>query len=401
MEVNRTSFPHHLLGMIVNISEADFVSFDLEFSGIPSRMPGRPQKRDRATLDDRYRETKAGAEKYQILQFGFTCATFDHIKNKYVLRPYNVNINPMLEEGFHFERDVSFQSGAVAFLREHGFDMNMPFTKGVSYLSRDEAARARQMAYDRIDRTNVIADIQLKDTDVDSLDFVRRAREAITNWKAGNFMGLEITSHTGLKNQPALTSISNFEKRLVHQLVRAEFPDVVAMGRADHIKIIDYDAVRESEHARRQKNRVKDQIVGQTGFRWVIEAMGNGDLDSIDPMSFAKNVDGISTAADLDHIKSKFHRALMRLKDRQGVLVGHNMFTDLVYLYHTFIGPLPDTLKEFCALTHELFPRIVDTKYLATYAGGDLNRSPPLEEIAEEYATQPLPDIGELQSLSS
>lgn len=74
-------------------------------------------------------------------------------------------------------------------------------------------------------------------------------------------------------------------------------------------------------------------------------------------------------------------------------IIGHNMFTDLVYLYHTFIGTLPDTLDGFCDAIHELFPKIIDTKYLATYDGGDLHASPTLQEIAEGVENQALPEI--------
>lgn len=393
MDVDATSYAHHLLGMLIAISEADFVSFDLELSGIPSRMPGKPRSRGRQTIEDRYLEVKAGAEKYQILQVGLTCARFDYLANKYVLRPYNINISPLLDERLDIEREVSFQTGAVEFLLKNNFQIDLPFTRGVQYLSREEANQAKQMAYDRVDKKNIVEDLQLRDTDVDSLDFVRRVREAVTKWKASNGLSLEITTHTGLKEQPIVPVISRFEKRLVHQLVRAEFPDLVSIGRSDCIKIIDYDADREAENKRRMKSRVKEQIVKQTGFRWIIEALCGGSIDSIDPMCFAKNPQGMVIAANLDAIKGRFDRARMRLKDNQAVLVGHNMFTDLVYFYRTFIGQLPETLTEFCSAIHELFPRIVDTKYLATYNGGDLNASPTLQEIAENLEAQPLPDI--------
>jgi poly(A)-specific ribonuclease len=52
-----------------------------------------------------------------------------------------------------------------------------------------------------------------------------------------------------------------------------------------------------------------------------------------------------------------------------------------------------DTLQGFNEAIHELFPKIVDTKYLATHAEGDLNASPTLQEIAEGLANQPLPSI--------
>ena len=60
------------------------------------------------------------------------------------------------------------------------------------------------------------ADLQLKETDVESLDFVRRAREAIIAWKdAVDLDMLEITTHTGLAKIPREQAITRFEKRLV------------------------------------------------------------------------------------------------------------------------------------------------------------------------------------------
>lgn len=52
-----------------------------------------------------------------------------------------------------------------------------------------------------------------------------------------------------------------------------------------------------------------------------------------------------------------------------------------------------DTLQGFNSAIHELFPKIVDTKYLATHDEGDLNASPTLQEIAEGLSNQPLPSI--------
>lgn len=386
MEVDGPSFSHHLLGLFINIAEADFVSFDLELSGIPSRLPNKkPRGAGRLTLDDRYAETREGANRYQILQVGLTCAKFDYITNQYVLRPYNINISPLLDERLDFEREISFQSGACTFLLNCGFDLGAPFARGVQYLSREEAERAKRLAWERIEKQNPIEDLQLKDTDIDSLDFMRRCREAITTWQENTSTSLEITTHTGIEDAPRTHTISRFEKRLVHQLVRAEFPEVVAVGRNDCIRILPFDPVREADNTRRIKNRVKEQIVRQTGFRWIFEALVGGEINSDLPYI-------LRSSAGIDG-KNRLDRAIARLKKRQPVLVGHNMFTDIVYLYRTFVGPLPDTLDEFCALLHVLFPKIIDTKYLATHAGGDLNASPTLEDIAKGVQAQPLPNI--------
>ena len=184
MEVDGPSFAEHLVRLLIDVSEADFVSFDLELSGIPSRLPKKtPRGPGRLTMDDRYEETREGANRYQILQIGLTCGRFDYIENKYVLRPYNINLSPLLDERLDFEREISFQSGACQFLLGCGFDLGAPFASGVQYLSREEAVRAKELAYNRIDRKNTVEDLKLKDTDTDSLDFVRRCREALTAWQ--------------------------------------------------------------------------------------------------------------------------------------------------------------------------------------------------------------------------
>ncbi|KAH9866585.1 hypothetical protein J1614_008276 [Plenodomus biglobosus] len=395
MDVDAASFPHHLLGLFIHISEADFVSFDLELSGIPSRLPDKPARGPgRYTLEERYAETKQGADRYQILQVGITCARFDYIANKYVLRPYNINLSPLLDERLDFEREISFQSGACTFLLNNGFDLGAPFASGVQYLSRQEAEHARQMAWDRLDKKNPIEDMQLKEEDVDSLDFVRRVREAITKWRATKSDCLEITTHTGLKNVPSVQAISRFEKRLVHQLVRAEFPEQVSIGRHDCIRIIDHNAEREADNTRRIKSRIKEQIIRQTGFRWIFEALvKGGNIDRADPLYLPRTSSGFVMTSEAFDVKDRYDRAVERLKSRQPVLVGHNMFTDIVYFYRTFVGELPDTLQGFREAIHELFPKIVDSKYLATHAEGDLNASPTLQEIAKDLSRQHLPEI--------
>jgi len=56
------------------------------------------------------------------------------------------------------------------------------------------------------------------------------------------------------------------------------------MGRADCIRIIRYDPVREADNVKRMKSRAKESISKQTGFRWVFEALARGgDIHDVDP----------------------------------------------------------------------------------------------------------------------
>lgn len=180
MEVDRKSFQSRLLGILTSLSDAHFVSLDLELSGVPSKHPN--PSRHKQTLEERYKEVKEAAERYQVLQVGLTCVEQDLEKDVYTVRPYNFNLNPLVEERLDIERIFAYQSGAVEFLLNHGFRMELPFTMGVPYLSRDEAKLAKKLAYDRLDKTN-IEDLYLKDDDIQSLEFVKRVREKIIAWK--------------------------------------------------------------------------------------------------------------------------------------------------------------------------------------------------------------------------
>ena len=180
MEVDRNSFQSRLLGILTALSDAHFVSLDLELSGVPSKRPN--SSRHKQTLEERYKEVKEAAERYQVLQVGLTCVEQDLEKDVYTVRPYNFNLNPLVEEKLDIERIFAYQSGAVEFLLNHGFRMELPFTMGVPYLSRDEAKLAKKLAYDRLDKTN-IEDLYLKDDDIQSLEFIKRVREKIIAWK--------------------------------------------------------------------------------------------------------------------------------------------------------------------------------------------------------------------------
>lgn len=394
MEVDRVSFAPRLLDVLTALSEAQFVSFDLELSGVTTKSPAYKSKQ---SLQERYKDVKEAAERYQILQIGLTCAYEDKGKDKYVLRPYNFNLNPLLQEKLDIERIFSFQSSAVEFLLSHGFQLQQPFLTGVPYLSRDEAVLAKRVAYERLDRTQ-FEDLHLKAEDVQSLEFVKRVRRDITQWKNTgkpypdflNIVPSDLIPDAGVSPE-----LSRFEKRLVHQLVRAEYPELVTISRPQTIKIVRYDEARENELRRKRKQKVREQINKQTGFRWIVEAMTGADLHQLDLRSFAFDpTTGEAKFVDLDDLSARFNRAKILLKNRHPVLVGHNLFTDLIYFYKCFIGQLPETVEGFQQNVHGLFPVIIDTKYMATHNCGDINPASSLEQIEERLRTRVSPAIG-------
>jgi poly(A)-specific ribonuclease len=192
-----------------------------------------------------------------------------------------------------------------------------------------------------------------------------------------------------VKSLPQLT-INNFQKRLVHQLVRNEYPLLVSIGRPTFIQIIAYDKYREESFQKEKIKRVQERVSRQTGFRWVVEGMVGGNLSNIDRvMSSSAAVDGealVKSSGDLQ----------TRLKSTRPVLVGHNLFTDLVNFYQCFIGNLPDRIEEFQEVIHALFPVVIDTKYMATCNSGSAQPSSSLTEINEDLMGMKNPKICQL-----
>ncbi|KAI9713645.1 MAG: hypothetical protein M1812_006617 [Candelaria pacifica] len=402
MDVDKNCFQSLLLDILTAISKAHFVSIDFEFSGISSRQPFKPATLDGAdtgkqTLQERYEETKEAAERYQILQIGLTCVeeNVDDECPKYITRPYNFFLNPVIQERLDVERIFSYQSGAVDFLLRNGFRMEAPFTLGVPYLSRDEEMLARVLGTARGDRSNV-ADIAVLPTDIESLEFMERVRGEIEVWKAAetpqyDFLNIALA---GQAVEPTNErGLNNFHKRLVHQLVRSDYPDLVTISRPNFIQIVAYDKEREDAIKRSRLSKLEEQLSRQVGFRWLVEAMVQGDLSGVDARNFARSKDGEPVFVDLDEVNKQLEDVKSVLREKPTVLVGHNLFTDLVNFYRCFLGPLPPRVKDFQRDMNRIFPMIIDTKYLATHNCGSINPKSSLGEIETELRSQIVPLI--------
>ena len=93
--------------------------------------------------------------------------------------------------------------------------------------------------------------------------------------------------------------------------------------------------------------------------------MTGGDLSGI-PTTWFSDESGDQSETAQKVIDKEFAEVMVALKDKEHTIVGHNLFTDLVCLYTTFVGPLPSGVEDFQDRIHGLFPIIIDTKYLAT-----------------------------------
>ncbi|KNG89531.1 hypothetical protein ANOM_001903 [Aspergillus nomiae NRRL 13137] len=242
--------------------------------------------------------------------------------------------------------------------------------------------------------------IDVKETEHDSLAFLEAVRHLVDDWLALGqareaYLNIPPPKHYTASRKPKFmpSVLNNFQKRLVHQLIEVEYPSLVTISRPAFIQVIDYDEDREKATREQRMARAREQVRRQIGFRWIMEALSGGDLSDIGPFCFGgimKNSRAVEPQVSLHEFSDKLQQCL---KTRRPVLVGHNLFTDVVYLYRCFFGLLPDKLEEFQAIAHEMFPILMDTKYMATHDCGSIIPKSSLSEINDNLLHINTPNI--------
>ena len=202
--------------------------------------------------------------------------------------------------------------------------------------------------------------------------------------------------------------LNGFQKRLVHQLVRAEFPDVVSLSKQDFIQLVPFDKEREDAQLQRKIAWFESNLARQVGMRWLAEAIcpnvdkvlpkecvppfASGNLAALASLTYPSTD---MTNEEREAHVVRFTELCQALKEKKFVVVGHNLFLDLIYFYTFFFGPLPDRVESFQKVIAQLFPLVFDTKYLADKVNDNspLYKS-SLQEIDQELSKLPVPIIG-------
>jgi poly(A)-specific ribonuclease len=119
-----------------------------------------------------------------------------------------------------------------------------------------------------------------------------------------------------------------------------------------------------------------------------------GDLSGIPTTWFSDESDD-KPELNQKVINKEFTEVMDALKNKEHVIIGHNLFTDLVCLYTTFIGPLPKDVDDFQDRIRGLFPTVIDTKYLATEGHDSMSTvmRKSLGELLEPFKTIHMPLI--------
>ncbi|KAF7662368.1 hypothetical protein LDENG_00237460 [Lucifuga dentata] len=330
MEVTRKNFKDCLNAVYSAIEEADFLAIDGEFSGISDGPNVSALTNGLDTPEERYTKLKKHSMDFLLFQFGLCTFKYDQTESKYITKPFNFYVFPK-----PFNRtspDIKFicQSSSIDFLASQGFDFNKVFCHGIPYLNQDEETQLREQTEERRNQhangagtPSFISPSSSKGpahVPEEHKDFINRVVEKVEALFSNSEKTLDLEPCTG------------FQRKLIYQTLNWKFPKGLHVETVETEKkerFIQINKVDEEERKKREQQKVERE---------------QEELN--DAVGFSRVIHAISKSGKL--------------------VVGHNMLLDVMHTIHQFYCPLPQDLQDFKEVTMCVFPRLLDTKLMAS-----------------------------------
>ncbi|XP_005813387.1 poly(A)-specific ribonuclease PARN [Xiphophorus maculatus] len=354
MEVTRQNFKDCLSTVYSAIEEADFLAIDGEFSGISDGPNVSALTNGLDTPEERYTKLKKHSMDFLMFQFGLCTFRYDSSKSKYITKPFNFYVFPK-----PFSRtspDIKFicQSSSIDFLASQGFDFNKVFGHGIPYLNQDEEAQLREQTEERrnqhangLGTPSFISPSSSKvpaHVPDEQKDYINKVVEKVERLFNGNGKTLNLDPCTG------------FQRKLIYQTLSWKFPKglhVETLETEKKERYIQISKVDEEERKRREQQKLEKEQ----------EELNNA-------VGFSRVIHAISKSGKL--------------------VVGHNMLLDVMHTIHQFYCPLPEDLQDFKEVAMCVFPRLLDTKLMAsTQPFKELINNTSLAELEKQAKETP------------
>ncbi|XP_065086285.1 poly(A)-specific ribonuclease PARN-like [Ochlerotatus camptorhynchus] len=323
MEITTKNFIQQLPSIRQAIREANFFAIDGEFTGLTSDRNVLPFD----TPEEVYLKTIENSANFIIIQLGL-CAFQVHPETGLVsYKCYNFYCYP--KGRVHI---FACQGESMRFLAENEFDFNKLFREGLSYCGETDEERFRVELKDRQEqRAAALEAKEDENGEKDSLNMVPVPPEE-------EKLMSEITERIEvfLKSEDkdfTITKCNGFQRKLVYQLIDSKYQKAISTS----------SVTLENNHKAIlvERKRTKEQELKLEAER---AAQENEELE---------------LAVGLSLVLQELSRA-------KKLIIGHNMLLDLLFVIRQFFRPLPPNFHEFKKIVRELFPLLLDTKYLCT-----------------------------------
>ncbi|XP_053550675.1 poly(A)-specific ribonuclease PARN [Bombina bombina] len=329
MEVTRSNFKENLQKVYLAIEEADFLAIDGEFSGISDGPSVSTLTNGFDTPEERYLKLKKHSMDFLLFQFGLCTFKFDITESKYLMKCFNFYIFPKPFNRNSPDKKFVCQSSSIDFLANQGFDFNKVFRNGIPYLNQEEERQLRDQYEDKRSQSNGASTMSYVSpnapkTPVNVPDeqkgFIEKMVEKVEEFLKEERKSLEMEPCTG------------YQRKLIYQTLNWKYP------RGIHVETL------ESEK--------KERYI-------VISKVDEDERKKIEQLKQEKEQEELNDAVG-------FSRIIHAISTSGKLVVGHNMLLDVMHTIHQFFCQLPDDLNEFKEVTNCVFPRVLDTKLMAS-----------------------------------
>ena len=313
--LTRKEWPSVSPAVMRALEKAEFVSFDLEFSGLSTKSAY-------VGVDACYAGHAEAVKTFLPIQVGM-CAARREEDSSWSLTPFSLYVFPSDED-----RVFSASSSTMRFLMSNGVDLNAWIGEGVGWLRPDEENKKRLSIQSRIDelkslRSAAASALPRPNTGPIPLPheedrvLINSVRMKVDEWLA---QGSQIPLEIPMENA--------FSRLLSHTILSQEYPSLF------------------SHSTRRGDSRV------------IVVFASKADLYKEQIESAHSELAQVSSALGV--------RQLFDLiTERKLPLIGHNCFFDILHAFHHFYEDLPEDVEVFKRKWSAKFPRVYDTKYLS------------------------------------
>ena len=328
-----------------DIKNCDFLSFDLEMTGI---SVGSRHLLD--SPNERYLKHKSSAEKYKIIQFGLVPwfkKEDPNNKNKiiYEAKPYNIYCFP----GKEMEHTcLNCEVSALIFNSKHGMNFNTWIYKGVNYLNNKNYMNL--LLRKKNNNFNTLKNLERK-------NFYKSEDQIIYDEFEKKFMDFyEINDETNkifrYKKIP-IFMVYNFVAKISEEIRNNIYIDI----------------------EKNEENPSEDKII--------IQKVTKEERDKLIEESNIKFTKQLEKARGVSTIWEEI------IKNKK-IIVGHNLSLDILYCFSHFGETLPESYESFKKLVTSSFNGVYDTKYLYNNLSPkeDTKTDFPLEGIFEKLSTK-------------
>ncbi|XP_051561076.1 poly(A)-specific ribonuclease PARN-like [Myxocyprinus asiaticus] len=328
MEVTRQNFKEVLPEVCVAVQEADFISIDGEFTGISDGPSVSALTNGLDTPEERYCKLRKHSMKFLLFQFGICTFRYDHNKSTYVTKAFNFYVFPK-----PFNRtspDIKFicQSSSIDFLASQGFDFNKVFRSGIPYLTQEEESQLREQYEERRSQINGSGPPTYTPTSSMSVQHIPEEQREFIKLVEKKVEDLLKNSEKSLDLEPC----TGFQRKLIYQTLNSKY------SKGLHVETLETDKKErfiQISKVDEEERKSKEQQKQQREQEELNDAVG-------------------------------FSRVIRVISKSGKLVVGHNMLLDVMHSIHQFCGPLPEELDDFKEVAMSVFPRLLDTKLMAS-----------------------------------